>query len=508
MIRAGWGPWCAAVLVLVAPRVWAQGAVAAEAAYQEGKQYLATGRFSEAEDAFSKALSWVSPQQASLRAGALFGRAMAVQQLALSGGPPNAFPDSRLNQVTADYGEARQLDSATYYAPVSANTATLLRRLRRHEEALALFRDAAATTHPARAYFLLSAAQECETLERWDSAAAYYERALAAQPGYPEARRGLLDLYVKRGDAGRVVALATAWSREPDGAPLVSDALLALLAATDVSGAVLDTALLQLARNDATANMGPDGFERTRRAPLGRVAELHRPLREGVRALLDVYRRRGADEALRPPAEAPWWRTTLERRRVWSTTLRSLGDWYNRAGAPWEAARYYEAALGLPGSGVYTDWVDLDALTPLAVIYAEASGGAEAQQVMLDEFIMMLFEGKAAAYQKDDMRRVREFHMALGTIYARRGQWVGSPRGAIFQLEHMRRATLRLFGQTGQRLVDPPELLESLVQGYLATNQTDAARRLAAEVAALYRRLGIEDGASRMERVARGQGNR
>lgn len=503
MIRAPWGPLCAAALALVAPRVWGQGA-AAEAAYQEGKQYLATGRFSEAEDAFSKVLSWVAPQQASLRAGALFGRAIAVQQRALSGGDSGTA--APLSQITADYGEARQLDSATYYAAASANTAILLRRAGRHEEALAGFRNAAATTHPARAYFLLRAAQEWETLERWDSAAAYYERALTAQPGYPEARRGLLELHLRRGDPGRVVALAAKWSMEPEHVAPVSDALLAVLARPEVRAAVLDSALLQLARNDAAASLGPDHFERARRAPLQQVSELHAPLRQGVRALLDAYRRPGPDEALRPVAEPPWWTTSLARRRVWSATLRSLGDWYNRAGAPHQAARFYEAALGLPGSGVYTDWVDLDALTPLAVIYAEASGGgAEAQQAMLDGFIMMLFEGKAAAYQKDDMRRVREFHMALGTIYARRGQWVGSPRGAIFQLEHMRRATLRLFGQTGQRLVDPPELLESLVQGYLATNRTDAARRLAAEVAEQYRRLGIEEGAARMERVARGQ---
>jgi hypothetical protein len=224
----------------------------------------------------------------------------------------------------------------------------------------------------------------------------------------------------------------------------------------------------------------------------------------GVDALVDAYQLRDGANPYREPAGADWWHATAFRHAAWSSTLRSLGDWYDRVGNDRLAASYYEAAIGYPYGSLGETWIDLDALLPLAVIYSHGT-----EPYKLDALVERLFNAKGGAYHDHDVRRERYFHMALGGLFSARGQWGQGPwdvRGAIFQLEAMRRLTPIVARQTGTALRDPPELLEKLVLGYRTLDRASptegygkTALALAREVRSAYLESGQNEDVVRVD---------
>ena len=471
-----------------------------------GRRLMVSRRYTDAVAVYTGVLQRLPPQDTS-RKMYLFRRALAMHQRALSSADSGrgAMDTSAL----ADYRAVRLLDRGKYYAAASANAAVLLRAVGKHAEAHAFFRDAAMVDHPAKAYFLLNEGREAEALGWPDSAALDYQRALGVAPDYSDALQPLLTLYLKHNQLDELLAVAAKWGPGVSDADVVTNALLAVMARPGTDTVHLARALLFLATSDAGAGVSPGDFTTLRAAALNSIARRQQWLRVPIAQLSDAYRLRPAAERFDGPSSGTWWRASDDRHHVWSVSLHALGDWYNTAGQSATAESYYEAAIGLPNLwDLYSSWVDLEALVPLATLYAreQTPGGGTRK---LDDFVQYLYAAKGAAYLHNDLARAREFHMALGSLYAQRQEWEGSPTGAIFQLEHMR-ATTRLLGgrqPDGTVLRDPPALLEQLSTGYRATGNLDSARVVAWEARDGYATIGRRDAVERMDRLLEALGH-
>jgi tetratricopeptide (TPR) repeat protein len=492
------------LLSWIVPSLGAQQATSQDTA--NGRRLMVSRRYTEAVKAYTEVLSRL-PVQDTGRKMFLFRRALATHQRALSSGDSGrgAIDTSAL----IDYRAVRSLDSGKYYAAASANAAILLRSVGNHTEAYSLFRDAATVDHPAKAYFLLNEGREAEALGWPDSAERVYQRALAIEPQYPEALRSLLTLCLKRNQVDELIAVAAKLGPRAGDAEVVTNALLAVMERPGTDTTQLARAFLLIAGSDATAGVSPAEFTSHRAAALSAIARRQAWLLAPIEQLTDAYRMRSPAERFNGPSSGSWWRASDDRRHFWSVTLRALGDWYNTAGQPGTAESYYEAALGLPNLwDLYSRWVDLGALVPLATLYARDETPDRGAR-KLDDFVHYLYAAKGAAYLSNDLARAREFHMALGALYAQRHEWDGSPTGAIFQLEHMRAATRQLGGRLpgGGILRDPPALLELLSAGYRATGNVDSARAVALEARDGYFTIGNRDAAQRMNRLLEALGH-
>ncbi|GLC27833.1 hypothetical protein [Roseisolibacter agri] len=466
-------------------------AAAATSRLQQGRALLDARRFAEARDAFAAVLDADVELDAGSRAVAHFGRGVAVQELLRDA---EVSDSGVVAAALADYDQARQLDSAAYFAAAGYNAALLHRAMGRHDRAAATFVAVSAAEPPARrARTLLRAARELEaagTPGAGDSARALYRRALAADSSLDDARLAL---------AGQPTGVAPAWSlasltallRDSSRAPAVAEATLAALHARPAFPPPVADSLLQLlATANVVASLSSETFAATQRDRLRDVPSLHPTLRDGVTAMLAAY----ASTPVTP--EARWWQSgSWDRRRAWSGVLRTIGEWHERDGREALAATYYERALGFPDEEV-GPWVDLNAVLPLVLIYDRRARTSPEAAQRLDRLMRSVFEGKAIAYQREDIPRIRQFHIALGSYYAGRRQWVGTPRGAIFQLERMREMTRRM-GGAAQGVWDPPLLLEQLMEGYLATNRADDARRLLPALTEANRHAGRADTTAR-----------
>ncbi|MGH8586897.1 MAG: hypothetical protein ACREWE_12200, partial [Gammaproteobacteria bacterium] len=90
--------------------------------------------------------------------------------------------------------------------------------------------------------------------------------------------------------------------------------------------------------------------------------------------------------------------------------------------------------------------------------------------------------------------------ITLGKMYADRGEWgdMYNARSAVFQLERMQMITRRMHEQGDTAAFDPPQLLETLAQGYYTTYRRVEGRRTARAAIATYERLGRKPDAVRV----------
>jgi tetratricopeptide (TPR) repeat protein len=469
----------------------------------DAQTYAEQGHFSQAARKYAAILEAAARAGDALHATALYGRASSLQQAA-------ALPDSASLSsagslsLVADYDAAARLDPSRYQGAASNNAGLLLLKIGHPREAAARFVEAAGTDHPARAYFWWNAGRAYEAAGQPDSAGWAYRATLTADSTYSEAGRALLNLDLKAGRGDSIIARVSRWQGLPDFATPASDVLLAVI--TDESKQppnVTDSALVLFARYLTLTQPNPELFRAKFGTLLAKAGKVRPNLRRGVSALQEAYKRRGGKERFKENDAAEWWHQSTGRSReaihskagIWSTNIRILGDFYRDAGSPDVAASYYEAAIGLPGD-VGGSWTDPDALLPLALIYLRRNSKD------YDVFIRRAFMGKAQAYSARDYPRVRYFHMALGQLFAEQGQWGDryDPRGAIFQLEHMQRATEEVARETGEPVYDPPQLLELLARGYKEKGDSQMARRTANAASVGFERLARGTDAARIQR--------
>lgn len=496
---------------------WSVVALAAGSAFTAQAQNPAAartaaraGRYREAQRAYQTTLATLPATDSAGQAAALFGQSFASQQLRAR----DSGDASDVQQILSGYLAARKLDSSRVFVSASNNAAILLRSTGRHREALTLFHDAAAAGTSTRPLFLLNAGGEYESLGLPDSAAVLYRSALAADPRFGEARVALLRVYLRQSATDSLVALAARW-REPEALESVNDAILQVLGAPGAGlqppTAQLLTAIL--GRNLADQQPDPAYFTRTITPRLRAIAQRRAFLAKAMASLVDCYRPRIDTERYSEPAEVWWERFDLQlraadqamARQAWSSILRGLGDRYLQSGSSVTAASYYEAALNFPRSMSPSPGSDLGALMPLALIYARtANDSGKGSLERLDLFVSFMFGGKGEAYQANDLRRIRAFHMALGELFAQQKRWGADNqvRGVIFQLEHMRMVTRRIqMEDPNHPVFDPPLLLEHLAQAYQATNQVARARPVVEAARAGYLRAGLSGEADRMSRL-------
>jgi tetratricopeptide (TPR) repeat protein len=473
----------------------------AEREMKGARQLLEAGAYRDAEVVYGTAVTRLSGTASALRAAAYFGRAFATQQRLTADGDTAGLRVAA-DGILAGYELARSLNPVGLEVAATNNMALVFRAIGRHAEAARHFRQAGASSHAERASFLANAGKEYERIGMADSADWAYSQALAADTAHTDALRFLLDLRVRVAPAESVVAVAERFRDDSTGAKVVIDALRGLLNrdAPAVSDRAAAAALVSLAWSVPVARVGAGYFGLVIREPLQRAAAARPALRPGIEALVDAFAPRARSQMYEEPASAAaWWHADTDarppqsrRRAAWSSVLRWIGDTYNQAGDVAIARSYYEAAIG--GRQRYLDarWMDRRALLPLALIYAEQdreSGNRLEGEV--NQFTQMLFDAKGEAYRAGDVERIRDFHMTLGALYVARGRWTGpDARNAVFQLEHMRKASETLRRQTGKQVEDPPHLLEKLAVGYHRAGRTRDADRVTRDVEEGLRRRG------------------
>ncbi len=468
----------------------------AAAMLAQARAALDSGQFAMAEAIYNSTIA--SARDSATKGEGYFGRAYSAQRRLMADRDSLAAPDAK--KIAEDYRRAGVLQPSIALAAAS-NGSAALQAAGLKDAAVQLLRESPQRTG-TWAPTLLRIGELFESQGLGDSAHAYIALALRADTSSADALHALrakLRLSARPGAGDSLLALSAAFLRRPDAASFVEDALLDFLETSVANGRVADSSLVLCARVWAVMGLGPKSFSLSEESRLRRILTRHPETRIIIEPMLDAYRSRAGDELFH---DTPgWWHKNDSRRAAWSRMLGSLGDSYNGSGSPLLAESYYEAAVGLPNPRFEQSWIDLDALLPLALLYAQrAEGRGRADELVrrVDELTDMLFYGKMRAIEAGDFQRIRYFHMTLGALFAAQERWGDGPRGAVYQLENMRRMTAKANEILHAGLTDPPELMEKLARGYEVTGQTTNARRVAAETVAAYGRLGRTSDAARV----------
>jgi tetratricopeptide (TPR) repeat protein len=469
-----------------------------EGQFETARQLADKGSLKEAQTIFETATEVADP---STRAYGFLGRAFVMQQRFING--DTAETHISVDSVLAGYTRAELLDPARVGILAHNNAGTLLRAVGRRDEAADEFIAAAvAGQHPDRATFYLNAAIELAartqpTASSRDSSMWAIREALALAPKRADVLSTYSQMLAETLPAGAVIDSLASWRGDTLRAGFAADALSSLLVRTAPAVSEKDAAraLVGFAETLPVIQISPAVFDAKYRARVETMAVLHGTTADGGRALLDAMSQH-TNTSFRPGSAAQWWASgsssSDSKHAAWSSVLRWMGDWYYQRDSRQLAQQYYEAALGGSGS-VYDEWVDRRALVPLGLIYVEEGDRSSSAKLQGDvqRFTDMLFHGKSSAYARGDVAEIRDFHLALATIYAKKGQWTSNgPDNAQYQIEHLREATATLETQTHRPEIVPPDLLAKLAIRYRQMGRTAEADQVKTEIRTQYRRQG------------------
>ncbi len=457
------------------------------------KAALESGQFAVAEAIYDSTIA--SARDSAIKGQGFFGRAYSSQRRLMS--DRDSLAPSEAKAIVDDYRRAAELEPSLAQA-AATNGSAALQAAGQKDAAVQLLRERTQGA-PLNAAALLRIGELYESQGLRDSANIYVARAARSDLSSTDVLRAQLRLSARPGAGDSLLALSAIFLKRPEAAPVVEDALLDFLETPAARGALADSSLVLCARAWAVMGLGPASFSLSEESRLRGILRLHPETKPIIEPMLEAYRPRVGNDLFHDTSD--WWHRNNSRRAAWSRMLRSLGDSYNTGGKSLVAESYYEAAVGLPNARFEQSWIDLDALLPLALLYEQrAEGRARGDELVqrVDELTNMLFYGKMAAIQEGNPQRIRYFHMTLGALFAAQERWGEGPRGAIYQLEHMRQMTEMANTTAREKLSDPPELLEKLARGYAATGRTADARRLAAETVTAYGKLGKKSDAARV----------
>jgi hypothetical protein len=463
---------------------------------------LDSGQFARAEAIYDTTIA-VARDSAS-QGNAYFGRAYSAQRRLMAEHDSLGAADAR--RIADDYRRAAALRPALVDAAASNESVALQAGGLRDEAVKALQRRGAAAGRGRGGYQRSDAAAFVrigglfEKQGQGDSARVYLSRAVRADASSNDALRAKLMFNARSGAGDSLLALSARAVDSVATASIAEEALLAFLESAAARSRVVDSSWILCARAWSTMRLGPTSFALTENGKLRGILANNPDAAVIITPMLEAYRPRGGGELYRDGRQ-DWWHANESRLSAWSHMLRALGDSYNATGNTVVAASYYEAAVGLPNPQFEHAWVDLDALLPLALIYtqrAEGRGRADDLVRRVDDLTNMLFYGKMRAIEAGDYQRIRIFHLTLGAMFAAQERWGDGPRGAVYQLENMRKMTAKANATTHAGLTDPPELLEKLATGYRAVGNATLATRTAADAALGYRRLGRTEDAARV----------
>ena len=391
-----------------------------------------------------------------------------------------AIPSAML----ADYARAESLDERGIGIAAHNNAGTLLRGLGRHAEARREFLAAAlAGPHPNRATFYLNAALEFANLSSdvgADSADWSFRQALKLEPLQPEILRAYSAWLARTLPVPDLLESLAPWRTDTLRAEIAANVLGSLLVRKqpEVSSTNAASILSALAATLPVMEVSPARFGLLFRDRLEQSGVIHPEIAPGARALIQVLSPVSGDRGISKPETAGWWRRTEESQAAFSGVQRWMGDWYFQQNRQPLAQQFYEAALGDDDLSLNNRWADRRALVPLAMIYVERDDRPNSAKLQrnVDQFTRSLFNAKGNAYARGDLEQIRDFHLALATIYAAKGIWTGpGAESAEFQIEHLREASRNLEEQTGKPAYTPPDLLAKLAVHYQQTGNAAAA---------------------------------
>ncbi len=463
---------------------------------RRASSHLRAGRADSAQLLYGEMLRTAGSRGDSARA--LYGGAFARQQTAA------LDTAGAVDAIVRDYTRAQQLDpKAAEWAQY--NIATVYSSAGRHREAAQAFVAASRTHDSLRPTLQLRAGREFVAAGDWNSAVPLLAEAARNPRTRSDAQGELLELYGGSQQIDSIIAVAGRLQGDAAPRSTASAVLLgAMLLPEWKESKSAEACLILLAKNYAAMDLGPTYFATAQLPELNSALAVIRgtSLEPGLAALRDVYLPRDSNGVYRPVKGSAWWLENTERHTAWSSTLRALGDWYDRAGYARVGLSFFEAAIGLPDRfDIGAPWIDLQALPPLAALYATSRDDSHRQNIArIGQFAEAVFMGKGDAYAKGDWGRIRQFHLTLGTLYAMQGKWGGGVIGGIFQVEHLRSATNEL-RRRGLDLHDPPKLLELLATEYRRRGCRVEGKAVALQARQEYLRMKSPEAAARMDRL-------
>ena len=201
----------------------------------------------------------------------------------------------------------------------------------------------------------------------------------------------------------------------------------------------------------------------------------------------------------------PFWMASEERRHALALAALAFGrdsvvaQRWRLAERQWMLGLRYapRAEAYIYGGLRRADFAPLDLVTELAWLEFRYPG-IDPGERKFDLFIRLLFEGKAQAYEANDLRTIQRHHTVLGEIYAAKGRWKsGWADNAVFQLSHAIDVAERRRKSEG--LYQPlPGLKARLSEGYEKTGQAARAAVTAIDASQAYLDTDDLDRAARM----------
>lgn len=459
-------PAIAALVVLAAgAELPAQAGLSrAQMAELEARAQLDSGKFAASRATYAAMLGVSRTKRDS--AASLFGTAFAEQQTLES----DTLAWARATQLIRQYRRAQTLDAARFRVAAQSNIALLFSAAGRHDSAARAYVRAAELNSSEQGRLLLEAAREYRLAGSRGPALETAHRAATDSAVAAEAVGLIVELYHETEQRRQLVHLADTLQSATAPLARINDALAAMMRSPQWMATPWgERCLIVLARNYAILDIGPLHFAETERDDVERAAKANEgnSIGTAIEALLDAYRVRDTAQTLADHPGHLWWMSPTpgnERRAVWSTTLRRLGDWHARANAAKLAISFYEAALGGPAMPVDQEWVDLEALPPLPALYAMLpdTGALWDRLLKVEALTNRLFHAKSAM-EPDNMRRLRLVRLTLGHLFAQKGQWDNGWYGAIRQLEESRRLATQIGGES---VSFPAEVYELLFAEY------------------------------------------
>ena len=462
--------------------------------FDRARQLADDGSLREAQSIFDAGVR-ARPAVASLRAYAYFGRAFVAQQRLAIGDTVGLVASPA--GILADYRSAESFDERGIGIAAHNNAGTLLRDLGRHDEARREFVAAAfAGPHPNRGTFYLNAALEFAKLPPdagADSAEWSFRQALTQAPTSPAILRAYSAWLARTRPVPDVLASLEPWRTDTLRAEIAANVLTSLLVRTQPALSAADAAAVLASLSVALPVMqvSPARFGLLFRTRLEQSGVIHPEIAPGAQALLQALA--PADRAMSRPETASWWQRTPQSQAAWSGVLRWMGDWYFQQNRQPLAQQFYEAALGDDDMSLSSRSTDRRALVPLVMLYAERDDKPNTARLQqrVELLTKRVFAAKGDANAWNDLEQIRDFHLAVATIYVAKAQWAGAgAANAAAQIEQIRLVSRRLEEQTGKPAYTPPALLAKLAVHYAQSGNTVAAAAVQADLRRDLRRQG------------------
>ncbi len=353
-------------LVLLATAFAASGAIPKNTfeELQQAELLNESGKYAEAKARFAALLKSIPPSNREARAWAYFGHAYASDNLSST-----VETDIETLQAIADeYLLAAELDEKYYQGAANFNAGLLLRKLGKKRQALDAFLLSTKSNHPERVRFLYETGREYESLGMLEEATETQRQVLKQEPEREDARKALLTLYARRGMDEPAVDLATSWSSSSRNLAYVNYTLTTMLTRKRpaMNEVLAETALLTVAYNHARLYLSSADFENSVYLDYAKAQSIHPHLAGPIEALRTAYAVAQTERRYFEGPNSGWWHESEERRRVWSSILKSIGNNRWNAGQYASAESYYEAAIGYRVPYEMQSWVDLDAVVMVA----------------------------------------------------------------------------------------------------------------------------------------------